>query len=76
MGQWEIDGATLAGSVFDPGHGYTAYVVSEEWVGEQGWTVRDASFGVAITEDRVLRGSWGGAAGKAVINRKPSIQLR
>ncbi len=66
VGPWEIDGATLAGSVFDPGHGYTAHIVSEEWVGEEGWTVRDASFGVSITEDRMLNGTWGGAAGKPV----------
>ena len=66
IGPWEIDGATLAGSVFDPDHGYTAYVVSEESIDEEGWTVRDASFGVSITADQVLHGSWGGAAGKLV----------
>lgn len=66
VGPWEIDGATLAGSVFDPGHGCTAYVVSEESVGEEGWTVRDASFGVSTTADQILRGTWGGSAGKAV----------
>ncbi len=64
VGPWEIDGATLAGSVFDPGHGYTAHIVSEEWVGEEGWTVRDASFGVELTKDQMLHGTWGGAAGK------------
>ncbi|MGH2948017.1 MAG: hypothetical protein ACRDPC_17490 [Solirubrobacteraceae bacterium] len=64
VGPWQIDGATLAGGVFHPDHGYTAYVVSEEWVGEEGWTVRDASFSVSITEDQVLHGTWGGAAGK------------
>jgi hypothetical protein len=64
VGPWQIDGASMRGSVFHPDHGYTAYVVSEEWVGEEGWTVRDASFGVSITEDQVLHGTWGGAAGK------------
>src|SRR5918994_1678693 len=64
VGPWQIDGASMRGSVFHPDHGYTAYVVSEEWLGEEGWTVRDASFGVSITEDRTLHGTWGGAAGK------------
>jgi hypothetical protein len=66
IGPWEIDGAVLRGSVFHPDHGYTAYVVSEERVGEEGWTVRDASFGVSITADQVLHGTWGGTTGKAV----------
>jgi hypothetical protein len=64
IGPWEIDGAVLRGSVFHPDHGYTAYVVSEERVGREGWTVRDASFGVALTKDQTLHGTWGGAAGK------------
>ena len=63
-GPWEIDGARLQGSVFSPGNGYTAYVVSEERVGAEGWTVRDSSFNVVLTEDQVLHGTWGGAAGK------------
>jgi len=66
VGTWEIDRATMRGSVFHPDHGYTAYVVSEEWVGEEGWTVRDASFGVSITKDQTFHGTWGGAAGKPV----------
>jgi len=64
VGPWEIDGATMRGSVFHPDHGYTAYVVSEEAVGAEGWTVRDASFGVRLTKDQTLHGTWGGAAGK------------
>jgi hypothetical protein len=64
IGPWEIDGAVLSGSVFHPAHGYTAYVVSEEKVGEEGWTVRDASFGVRFTKDQVVHGTWGGVAGK------------
>jgi hypothetical protein len=64
VGPWQIDAASMRGSVFHPDHGYTAYVVSEEWVGEEGWTVRDASFGVTITKDTTLHGTWGGTAGK------------
>ena len=56
-GPWEIDGARLQGSVFSPANGYTAYVVSEEWVGEEGWTVRDSSFNVVLTEDQTLHGT-------------------
>src|ERR687897_3019321 len=51
-GPWEIDGAVMQGSVFSPANGYTAYVVSEEAVGPQGWIVRDASFGASLTEDQ------------------------
>ena len=64
VGPWEIDGAVMQGSVFSPANGYTAYVVSEEAVGPQGWIVRDASFGARLTEDQTLHGTWGGTAGK------------
>jgi hypothetical protein len=63
-GPWEIEGARLQGSVFSPANHYTAYVVSEEWVGAAGWIVRDSSFNVTLTEDQTLHGRWGGAAGK------------
>lgn len=66
IGPWEIDGASLSGSVFHPDHGYTAYVVSEERVGGEGWMVRDASFGVRFTKDQVVHGTWGGVVGKPV----------
>jgi hypothetical protein len=65
VGPWEIDGAVMQGSVFSPANGYTAYVVSEEAVGPQGWIVRDSSFNARLTEDQTLHGTWGGAAGKA-----------
>lgn len=63
-GPWDINGARLQGSVFSPANRYTAYVVSEEWVGSEGWIVRDSSFNVSLTEDQTLHGTWGGAAGK------------
>lgn len=64
IGPWEIEGAQMGGSVFSPDNRYTAYVVSEEWVGASGWTVRDSSFNVTLTENQTLHGTWGGAAGK------------
>lgn len=64
VGPWEIEGAVMQGSVFSPGNGYTAYVVSEEAVGPKGWVVRDSSFNVSLTADQTLHGTWGGAAGK------------
>jgi hypothetical protein len=64
VGPWEIEGAEMQGSVFSPANGYTAYVVSEEAVGPEGWVVRDSSFNVRLTEDQTLHGTWGGRAGK------------
>jgi hypothetical protein len=64
VGPWQIEGAVLQGSVFSPGNGYTAYVVSEEAVGPHGWVVRDASFNVRLTADQTLHGTWGGGPGK------------
>lgn len=64
IGPWEIDGAALRGGFQNPARGYTAHVVSEELVGPEGWEVRDGTFGVGITEDLVLHGTWGGDAGK------------
>jgi hypothetical protein len=64
IGPWEIDGAVMRGGFLSPERGYTAHVVSEEWVGPEGWVVRDASFGVGFTENLVLHGTWGGATGK------------
>jgi len=40
----------------------TGYVVWEEWVGE-GWTVRDASLDVSITQDLMLHGTWAAPPG-------------
>jgi hypothetical protein len=64
VGPWEIKGAVMQGSVFSPANGYTAYVVSEEAVGPDGWIVRDSSFNVRLTADQKLHGTWGGTAGK------------
>ena len=63
-GPWPIEGAQLQGSVFSPDNRYTAHVVSEEWVGADGWMVRDSSFNVSLTEVQTLHGTWGGATGK------------
>ena len=52
----------------DPRNEYRAYTISGEWIGEDGWVVRDGGFMVMVPDDgsggKTLYGTYGGPTGK------------
>jgi hypothetical protein len=50
-------------SVFDPKNNYRAYLLTGYAVPNEGFVVRDGSFTAVLTQDTVLHGTFGGAAG-------------
>ena len=63
-GEQVIDGAMLVPSFVRLERNYHAQTVGGEWVPPTGWDVRDSSFNVMFTDDVVVHGTYGGAAGK------------
>ena len=65
FGTEEVDGATFQPFAVTDAFNYRAYVVSGERVPAEGWQVRDGGWMVALTEDQMVHGEYGGAEGKA-----------